>query len=240
MRQGSCFVFVHIVSQHSQYYHTKLSLFYPLCCMMPPLSYVKLLHIPISMLELCHVLLVIYLFLHLYYTVFVTLTLQHILKSAKAISVLFVCVCPNLFSSLQIFILLYAYKISFEWQPKYQVRDAPNRLLLPSCPQDPREVKVRLIGPNLTYCISFLLSPSVRVKFNVPVGNYIHYHYFTLCQFQMWYVLQFCQYFLFNFFFNLVAPGLSCGRQAPQLWHMGSLVVACELLVAACMWDLVP
>ena len=40
----------------------------------------------------------------------------------------------------------------------------------------------------------------------------------------------------------LVAAGelLSCSSQAPQLQHMGSLVVACELLVAACMRDLVP
>ena len=43
--------------------------------------------------------------------------------------------------------------------------------------------------------------------------------------------------FLFTY---LVAPGLSCGRQAPLLRLAGSLVVACELLVAACTWDLVP
>ena len=33
---------------------------------------------------------------------------------------------------------------------------------------------------------------------------------------------------------------LSCGSPAPYLWHAGSLVVACKLLVVACMWDLVP
>ena len=40
----------------------------------------------------------------------------------------------------------------------------------------------------------------------------------------------------------LVAVGrlLSCGSLASQLWHVGSLVVACELLLEACMWDLVP
>ena len=35
-------------------------------------------------------------------------------------------------------------------------------------------------------------------------------------------------------------PGLSCSSPAPLLWHVGSLVVACLLLVEACMWDLVP
>ena len=40
----------------------------------------------------------------------------------------------------------------------------------------------------------------------------------------------------------LVAAGglLSCSSQAPSLWQVGSLVASCELLVAACMWDLVP
>ena len=38
----------------------------------------------------------------------------------------------------------------------------------------------------------------------------------------------------------LVALGLSCGRWAPYLRLAGSLVVACKLLVVACMWDLVP
>ena len=48
-------------------------------------------------------------------------------------------------------------------------------------------------------------------------------------------------FFLKNYLFiHLVTLGLSCGRQAPQLQHGGSLVVACELLIAACMWDLVP
>ena len=41
-------------------------------------------------------------------------------------------------------------------------------------------------------------------------------------------------------FIYLLAWGLSCGRRAPQLQHEVSLVVTCELLVVACMWDLVP
>ena len=45
---------------------------------------------------------------------------------------------------------------------------------------------------------------------------------------------------IFIYLFNLVAPGLSCGRWAPSLRLQGSLVVACELSVAACTWDLVP
>ena len=37
-------------------------------------------------------------------------------------------------------------------------------------------------------------------------------------------------------FFYLAAPGLSCGKQGLflKLQHMGSLVVPCELIVAAC------
>ena len=38
---------------------------------------------------------------------------------------------------------------------------------------------------------------------------------------------------LFFFFF-------SCGMCTSQLWHADFLVAACELLVAACIWDLVP
>ena len=33
---------------------------------------------------------------------------------------------------------------------------------------------------------------------------------------------------------------LICGLQVPYLWHVGSLLEACELLLAARMWDLVP
>ena len=45
--------------------------------------------------------------------------------------------------------------------------------------------------------------------------------------------------FIYLFIYS-AAPGLSCSRWAPWLQHVGSLVVACELLVAACIWDLVP
>ena len=31
-----------------------------------------------------------------------------------------------------------------------------------------------------------------------------------------------------------------CSVQYLYLWHAGSLVVACRLLVAVCMWDVVP
>ena len=47
-------------------------------------------------------------------------------------------------------------------------------------------------------------------------------------------------FLIFIYIFSLVAPGLFCSRRAPSLQHVSSLVVACELLVAACMWDLVP
>ena len=61
-------------------------------------------------------------------------------------------------------------------------------------------------------------------------------------------------FFFLQLFSQLVVWGFSCGPRAPQLWHMGSLVVACKLLVVAhgllscgirtlscaCMWDLVP
>ena len=47
-------------------------------------------------------------------------------------------------------------------------------------------------------------------------------------------------YTFFFFFFFLVASGLSCSRQTPQLQQAGSLVVPCELLVVARMWALVP
>ena len=55
-------------------------------------------------------------------------------------------------------------------------------------------------------------------------------------------------FFFFNYYlfiwlhWVLVAAGglLSCGMWAPQLWQAASSVLACELLVAACMWDLVP
>ena len=56
-------------------------------------------------------------------------------------------------------------------------------------------------------------------------------------------------FFFFLIFIYLVALGLSCGRRASLVAacrllscgrQAGSLVVACKLLVAACMWDLVP
>ena len=53
------------------------------------------------------------------------------------------------------------------------------------------------------------------------------------------FILFFKVYILFYFIY-LVAAGLSCGRRAPWWQLASSLVVACELLVAACIWDLVP
>ena len=49
-------------------------------------------------------------------------------------------------------------------------------------------------------------------------------------------------FFFFNIylFIYLFALGLSCSRQATWLCLASSLAVACELLVAACVWDLVP
>ena len=37
-----------------------------------------------------------------------------------------------------------------------------------------------------------------------------------------------------------LAGSLIAAHRLLLLWHMCSLVVVCELLVAACMWDLVP
>ena len=43
-------------------------------------------------------------------------------------------------------------------------------------------------------------------------------------------------FFKNNYFIYLAVPGLSCGTLdlLSSLWHAGSLVVACKLLVAAC------
>ena len=46
--------------------------------------------------------------------------------------------------------------------------------------------------------------------------------------------------YLFIYLFILAAPGLSSSMWDLQLRHADFLVVACELLVAAHMWDLVP
>lgn len=67
-----------------------------------------------------------------------------------------------------------------EWQSECQPKEAPNTLVLPSCPQDSRQVKVRLKGLNLPYCIWFLLNPSIKLKFNVLVENSVCYHCFTI------------------------------------------------------------
>ena len=45
---------------------------------------------------------------------------------------------------------------------------------------------------------------------------------------------------IYLFIIYLVVLGISCSRWAPSLWLTGSLVVACKLLAAACMWELVP
>ena len=45
---------------------------------------------------------------------------------------------------------------------------------------------------------------------------------------------------IFVCLFILAALGLSCGMRDLYLQHMDFLVVACGLLVAACMRDLVP
>ena len=71
-----------------------------------------------------------------------------------------------------------------------------------------------LMGPGLSTCLMCFLIARSRVR--IP-------------------------FFLFLFIFiYLVALGLSCGSRAPQLRLAGSLVVAFELLVSACVWDLVP
>ena len=52
--------------------------------------------------------------------------------------------------------------------------------------------------------------------------------------------LPFQRNFFFLIFIYSIAPDLSCSRRAPQLQLVGSVVVARELLVVACMWNLVP
>ena len=48
-----------------------------------------------------------------------------------------------------------------------------------------------------------------------------------------------CQNYLTFYLFIYLFIYLFCCTGC-YLWQAGSLVVACELLVAACMWDLVP
>lgn len=96
---------------------------------------------------------------------------------------LFVCVYPSLFSFLWNFILSYTFTIA-SWMTIQMLKEVPHTLVPPSCPQDPRQVKVRLLGPNLPYCTWLLPSPSIRLKFNVLVDNYICYQYLTFVDFK--------------------------------------------------------
>ena len=92
--------------------------------------------------------------------------------------------------------------------------------------------RVKPSDPGLLFAGRFFITDSIS---NWPVQIFqffvIQSFFFFKCDL---YYLSF-----FKIFIYLVALGLSCGRQTPQLRHLGSLVVACELLVATCMWDLV-